>query len=73
MRMTYDPDADALRLRLSEAPVEESAEVAPNVVLDFDGEGRVVGIEVLFVSDLPDANPLELAYRILREGGEKAA
>jgi uncharacterized protein YuzE len=73
MRMTYDPDADALRLRLSEAPVEESAEVAPNVVLDFDGEGRVVGIEVLFVSDLPDANPLELAYRILREGAEKAA
>jgi uncharacterized protein YuzE len=73
MRMTYDPDADALSLRLSEAPVEESAEVAPNVVLDFDGEGRVVGIEVLFVSDLPDANPLELAYRILREGAEKAA
>lgn len=73
MRMTYDPDVDALRLRLSEAPVEESAEVAPNVVLDFDGEGRVVGIEVLFVSDLPDANPMELAYRILREGAEKAA
>lgn len=73
MRMTYDPDVDALRLRLSEAPVEESAEVAPNVVLDFDGEGRVVGIEVLFVSDLPDANPLELAYRILRDGAEKAA
>ena len=73
MRMTYDPDADALMLRLSDAPVEESAEVAPNVVLDFDGEGRVVGIEVLFVSDLPDANPLELAYRILRDGAEKAA
>jgi hypothetical protein len=33
----------------------------------------VVGIEVLFVSDLPDANPMELAYRILREGAEKAA
>jgi uncharacterized protein YuzE len=73
MRMTYDPAADALMLRLSEAPIEESEEVAPNVVLDFDGEGRVVGVEVLFVSDLPDANPMELAYRILREGAEKAA
>ena len=73
MRMTYDPHADALMLRLSEAPVEESEEVAPNVVLDFDTDGRVVGIEILFVSDLPDANPMELAYRILKEGAEKAA
>jgi uncharacterized protein YuzE len=73
MRMTCDPDADALMLRLSEAPVEESEEVAPNVVLDFDADGRIVGIEVLFVSDLPDANPMELAYRILKEGAEKAA
>lgn len=73
MRMTYDPDADALMLRLSEAPVQESGEVAPNVVLDYDAEGRVVGIEILFVSDLPDANPMELAYRILRERAEKAA
>jgi Protein of unknown function (DUF2283) len=37
MRMTCDPDADALMLRLSEAPVAESEEVAPNVVLDFNG------------------------------------
>ena len=73
MRMTYDPDADALMLRLSDTAVAESEEVAPNVVLDFDAEGRVVGIEVLFVSDLPDANPMELAYRILREGAERAA
>jgi uncharacterized protein YuzE len=73
MRMTYDPDADALMLRLSEAPVAESEEVAANVVLDFDAEGRVVGIEILFLSDLPDANPMELAYRILKDSAEKAA
>jgi uncharacterized protein YuzE len=66
--MTYDPEADALMLRLSDAAVETSEEVAPNVVLDFDAEGRVVGIEVLFVSELPDANPMELAFRVYGGG-----
>jgi uncharacterized protein YuzE len=51
--------------------VDESEEVAPNMVVDFDAEGRVVGIEVLFVSDLPDANPMKLAYRILREASRR--
>ena len=76
MRLTYNPEADALMLRLSEAPVETSKEVAPNVILDFDAERRVVGVEVLVVcrppgvlceSELPDANPMELAFRVYRE------
>ena len=73
MRLTYDPDADALTLRMTDAPVESSEEVAPNVVLDFDAEGRVVGVEVLFVSTLPDANPMELAFKVYRERTEEAA
>jgi len=73
MRMTYDPQADALMLRLSDGPVETSEEVAPDVVLDFDAEGRVVGMEVLFVSELPDANPMGLAFKVYRERAEEAA
>jgi uncharacterized protein YuzE len=73
MRLTYDPDADALTLRLSDASIESSEEVAPNIILDFDAEGRVVGIEVLFVSTLPDANPMELAFKVYRERTEEAA
>jgi uncharacterized protein YuzE len=72
MRMTYDPEADALTLRLSEAPVADSEEVAPNVILDFHAEGRVVGVEMLFVSELPDVNPMELAFRVRRERAEAA-
>jgi uncharacterized protein YuzE len=45
--ITYDPDADAAYVTLSNAEVQESAEVAPGVVLDYDGDGRVVGIELL--------------------------
>jgi hypothetical protein len=40
---------------------------------EYDAEGRVVGIDVLLVSDLPGANPMELAYQVLRERAEKAA
>jgi uncharacterized protein YuzE len=45
--ITYDPDADAAYVTLSAAAVCDSAEVAPGVVLDYDGAGRVVGIELL--------------------------
>ncbi len=44
---TYDPEADALYIQLSDTRPVEAEEVAPNVMLDFDVEGRVVGIEVL--------------------------
>lgn len=48
---TYDPEADALYVRLAPkgTAVEETREVQPGVMLDFDGLGRLVGIEVLDV------------------------
>ncbi len=51
MRLTVDTETDALYLRLDEAPVVESEEVHPGVILDFDGSGRVVGIEVVQTDD----------------------
>lgn len=51
MRTRYDPEADALCFRLAEAPIVESREVSPGIVLDFDAEGRVVAIEILDVSE----------------------
>ena len=47
VRFHYDADADAAYLRFSEAEVVESEEVSPGVVIDYDAEGRMVGIEVL--------------------------
>ena len=49
MRMSYDPDADAFYLSLTEIPygaVHRSEEVAPATVLDYDGAGNLLGIEV---------------------------
>ena len=43
----YDPEADAAYVRFSPERVEESEEVADGIVLDYDSDGRIVGIEVM--------------------------
>lgn len=50
MRLRIDKADDALYLRLDEAPIVESEEVAPGIILDYDAAGRVVGIEMLNLS-----------------------
>jgi len=47
---TYDPDADAAYIQLGESQIVDSEEIAPNFVLDYDADERVVGIEILNVS-----------------------
>jgi uncharacterized protein YuzE len=48
---SYDPEADAFYLRIApeDVAVEGTQKVAPNVMVDFDAAGEVVGIEVLDV------------------------
>ena len=50
MRLTVDSDADALYLRLSEATIADSQQVAPGVVLDYDAHDNLVGVEMLHIS-----------------------
>jgi uncharacterized protein YuzE len=50
MRFKIDKENDALYLRLDETAIVESEEVQPGVILDFDKDGRVVGIEILALS-----------------------
>ena len=50
MRLKIDRESDALYFRLDEAAVVDSEEVQPGVILDFDKENRVVGIEILGIS-----------------------
>ena len=47
---TYDPEADAAYIPLSDAKPSEAEEVAPGVVLDYIEDGRVVGIGILHAS-----------------------
>ncbi|NUQ83222.1 MAG: DUF2283 domain-containing protein [Anaerolineales bacterium] len=50
MRLKIDKENDALYLRLDESAIIASEEVQPGVILDFDEENRVVGIEILNLS-----------------------
>ena len=50
MKLKIDKETDALYFRLDEAAIVESEEVEPGVILDFDKNKRVVGIEILGVS-----------------------
>ena len=50
MRLEYDAAADAAYLRLSESAIVQSEEVKPGIVLDYDADQRLVGIELLGVS-----------------------
>jgi uncharacterized protein YuzE len=47
MRARYDPEADALYVRLSEGRIQESEEMRPNLIVDYDENGRLVAVEVL--------------------------
>ena len=65
MKVRFDEAADALYIRLDEAPIEESEEVSPGIVLDFDAENRVVGIEMLRVRErLPDARMKQMQFEV---------
>lgn len=63
MRVTYDPDVDVLRILFSNAAIEESDEDKPGVILDYDKNGNVVGMEILDASKRVE-NPRSVEYAI---------
>jgi uncharacterized protein YuzE len=46
MKLKYYPDTDSLYIDLSEKPSAESREVSEGIVLDYDKEGNLVGIDI---------------------------
>lgn len=60
MVFEYYADTDMLYIRLAEGISVESEEVAPGVVLDFDEQNRILGIEVEDASKVVDLSRLEL-------------
>ena len=70
MKLTIDKEADALYLVLDEAAAVESEEVSPGIVVDYDAQNRVVGIEMLHLSK---HSPQADTRRLLFETVEAAA
>lgn len=62
MKVTYDQEVDILRIMLSDSDIEESDEDKPGVIIDYDKQGNIVGLEVLDASTrIADPRTLEYA------------
>lgn len=59
MKFHYYPETDSLYIDLSEKTSVDSQEVAPGVVLDFDAEGHLVGIDIDRASRIVNLSRLE--------------
>ena len=59
MKLHYYPETDSLYIDLTEEPGFDALEVAPGVVLDFDAQGKLVGIDVDQASRVADLSRLE--------------
>lgn len=59
MKFYYYPETDSLYIDLAERPSADSREVAPGIVLDFDEEGRLVGIDIDHASEIANLTRLE--------------
>jgi len=46
MKLNYYPETDSLYIDLSEKPSAESREISEGVLLDYDAEGNLVGIDI---------------------------
>ncbi|WP_299437738.1 DUF2283 domain-containing protein [uncultured Rhodospira sp.] len=58
MKLNYDPETDSLYIHLAERPSVDSEEVSDGVVLDFDADGAVVGIDVQHARSRADLDRL---------------
>jgi uncharacterized protein YuzE len=59
MKFKYYPETDSLYIDLSERTSVDSMEVAPGVVLNFDHDGHLVGIDIDRASQFVNLTRLE--------------
>ena len=61
MKLNYYPETDSLYIDLSERPSSESKEISEGVVLDYDAEGKLVGIDIDNASNKVNLKKLTLS------------
>ncbi|MGG6240046.1 DUF2283 domain-containing protein [Nodosilinea sp. AN01ver1] len=61
MKLTYFPDTDTLYIDLADRPSTESEVLNENLIIDFDDEGRPVGITVEHYSQTVTTPAIEVS------------
>ena len=59
VQVNYDANYDVLSIILVSKRVKESAEILPDVIADFDDDGRVVAFEILDASKVVDLGTVD--------------
>jgi uncharacterized protein YuzE len=62
MKINYAADVDALYITLTGNEIEETDEVSAGVMVDYDKDGNVVGLEVLNASASKDLERIIKQY-----------
>ena len=60
MRIAYDAEVDILVVDFDIKRIEESAEVIPGVIADFDSDGQVIGFEIMDASKFTDLSHVKV-------------
>lgn len=63
MKVIYDRETDTLTIIFAEAPVAESDEDKPGVILDYDENGNLVSLEILDASQRVNI-PSKIEYQV---------
>lgn len=70
MKLTVDHGADALYLHVADNGIVDSEQIAPGIVVDYDIHHRIVGIELLHLSQrAPEADLQRLLFETLAVSG----
>jgi uncharacterized protein YuzE len=59
MKLHYYSETDSLYIDLNARPSVDSREIQEGLVLDFDAQGRIVGIDIQHASEILDLATLE--------------
>ena len=70
MKVVYDQSVDTLTTIFTEAPVAESDEDKPGVILDYDDKGNLVSLEILDASKRMDL-PNKIDYEVVMSKADK--
>ena len=61
MKLNYYPETDSLYINLSDQPSIETREISEGILLDYDADGRLVGIDIDSASNKVEMEKLILS------------
>ncbi len=62
MKLHYYPETDSLYIDLSSMPSVDSKEISDDLVVDYDEQGHIVGLDIQRASERLDLSKVEMQH-----------